>query len=356
MFQGRLTEIPLGDLFNLIAGGRKSGLLCVMLDEREARIHIEEGKVVYARVEDGAHLGEYLVRYELLSAEEVQNLVASQVQENPNTPLGLLAVRQGIISQEDLERALQAQVMDTVSEVIAWSEITRSRFAFKEKDGENPLPEGTRFDLTSLLMEGTRRRDEWKRGQVKAHSVLDLVLNPNHEAQSKLAVGQWELLHLVDGQRTAASIAAEIALPEGETYHQLHLLVGMGFLKVTEAKSKAPSALVLSESHTTRRLITLTLTREKYRAYPAIDLEKVIDILNTHRPHCLVLDCQDIPAVVKEVRAQRNGQYLPIVALTREPRRLPWGPRLQGVRYVAKPYNDSDLISAVSAVTTRVVM
>lgn len=93
MIQGRLRDYPITDLLGLISGGQKSGVLTVRLDEREARIHFELGKVLYARVEDGANLGEYLVRFELMNPEEIQSLIARQHSENPHTPLGMMAVR-----------------------------------------------------------------------------------------------------------------------------------------------------------------------------------------------------------------------------------------------------------------------
>jgi Domain of unknown function (DUF4388) len=158
MIQGRLREVPLQDIFHLIASGQKSGVLSVTLDEREARSHFEMGRVLYARVEDGASLGEYLVRLELMAPEEVQALIQRQVRENPHTPLGMMAVRSGIIDENELRNGLEAQVLDAMIEMLVWSDNPRARFNFKERGADSSqVPTPHTMDAQGLLMESTRR-------------------------------------------------------------------------------------------------------------------------------------------------------------------------------------------------------
>jgi CheY-like chemotaxis protein len=360
VIQGRLREVPLEDILTLISGGRKSGVLTVTLDEREARVHFEEGRVLYARIEDGANLGEYLVRLELMTPEEVQALIARQSKENPHTPLGMMAVRQGIITEDDLKRALEAQVLDATTEILIWSDIPRSRFHFKERGTDaSQVPTPHHLEATSLLLEATRRLDEWRRGQVKPHDVLEVATNLQADPRAaQLTLGQWELLYLVDGQRSAASIAAEIHIPEGETYHQLFVLQEQGLLRLAEVRPEDPWVLIVTESQTTRRLVTLTLTRERYRVMLADTLDKARDLLQERRPNTVLLDWAEDPIeTVKSLRGKTKN-LTPFIALVKtEPRvgGLFGRSSVPGLRFVVKPYTEMQLIQAIGAITGRAV-
>lgn len=356
MIQGRLREVPLSDIFNLIAGGRKSGVLTVKLDDREARVHVEGGKVLYARVEDGANLGEYLVRLELMALEEVQRLISRQVSENPHTPLGMMAVRSGIITEDDLKGALEAQVLDAITEMLVWGDNPRSRFHFKERGPEaSQVPTPHILEPESLLFEATRRLDEWRRGQVKPHTVLEHAVNAGDVQEGeKLNVGQWELLHMVDGIRTASSIAAELDIPEGETYRQLFMLFEAGLLREAAVRPEDPWVLIVTPSVSTRRLVTMALTRERYRIMTANNLERARELLAAHRPNSVLLDWPEPFEAAKLLRAVKGRAHTPIIAIVREEPRG-WRSKLSSLRYLIKPYSDMDLVRAVGAVTGRAV-
>jgi CheY-like chemotaxis protein len=358
VIQGRLREVPLEDILSLIAAGRKSGVLTVTLDEREARVHFEDGRVLYARIEDGANLGEYLVRLELMTPEQVQTLIARQAKENPHTPLGMMAVRQGIITDEDLKRALEVQVLDATTEILIWSDIPRARFHFKDRGADaSQVPTQHSMDARALLMEATQRLDEWRRGQVKPHDVLEVAANlQTDERAAQLTLGQWELLYLVDGQRSAASIAAEIHIPEGETYHQLFVLQQSGLLRAATTRPEDPWVLVVTQSQTTRRLVTLTLTRERYRVMLADTLERAFELLHERRPHTVLLEWDGDPIETVKTLRGKTKNLTPVVALVKtEPRvgGLFGRVALPGVRFVVKPYTEMQLIQSVGAITTR---
>ena len=360
MIQGRLRDYPISDLLGLIAGGQKSGVLTVRLDEREARIHFEMGKVLYARVEDGANLGEYLVRFELMNPEEIQSLIARQHKENPHTPLGMMAVRSGNISEDDLKRALEAQCLDATTEVLIWNDNQRSRFDFKERGPDaSQVPTQHIFDPMGLLLEATRRLDEWRRGQVKPYDVFEVALETSSSPPT-LTVGEWELLHLVDGQRSAASIAAELDIPEGETYRRLFLLLERHLLRRADVRPEDPWVLIVTESHTTRRLNTMTLTRERYRVMHADTLERAKELLEERRPNTILLDWANVIEAAKLLRGAKGKNLTPIIAIVKEePRTGGFFNRnsntVSNLRYLLKPYSEMQLLASVSAVTGRAV-
>ncbi len=357
MISGRLKDVPIEDILTLIAGGRKSGVLVVNLDEREAKIHFEDGKVLYARVEDGANLGEYMVRLEFTTPEDIQKLIAKQKQENPHTLLGMMAVRNGVINDQDLRAALEAQVLDAMVEVMIWADIPRSKFHFKERGLDaSQVPTPHLLDASGILMEATRRLDEWRRGQVKPYDVLEIAVDIENDTRtSRLTIGQWELIYLIDGQRSAASIAAELNTPEGDTYHQLHLMLEAQMVRHAEVRPDDPWVMIVSNSQTTRRLCTLTLTRERYRVMHATTLEAAKQLLASRRPNTVLLDWEDPLETVKVIREKRN--LTPVIAIVTTEPKVGFGlfrnTSSTNVRYLLKPYTEMQLIRAIAAVTAR---
>jgi CheY-like chemotaxis protein len=359
VISGRLKDVPIEDILSLIAGGRKSGVLIVNLDDREAKIHFEDGKILYARVEDGANLGEYMVRLELTTPEDIQGLISRQKQENPHTLLGMMAVRGGVIGEQDLRTALEAQVLDAMTEILIWADIARSKFHFKERGLDaSQVPTPHLLDASGMLMESTRRLDEWRRGQVKPFDVLEVAVDlQNDPRTAKLNFGQWEMIYLVDGQRSAASVAAELNIPEGETYHQLFLMLEQQLLRLVEVRGEDPWVLIISTSQTTRRLCTLTLTRERYRVMHASNLESAKNLLETRRPNTVLLEWEDPLETIKQIRDKRN--LTPIVAIVKTEPKVSIGlfrnTSTTNVRYLIKPYSEMQLIRTIGAVTGRAV-
>lgn len=48
------------------------------LPKLEGRTHVRKGKIAYIQTQPGPHLGEYLVRFDCLTLEQVQELVKYQ--------------------------------------------------------------------------------------------------------------------------------------------------------------------------------------------------------------------------------------------------------------------------------------
>lgn len=115
MIRARLGEIELGDLLRTLEGGRKNAVIEPTCPKLTGRIHLREGKIAYIHTTPGPHLGEFLVRFDYLTLEQVQELVKYQQQENPGTPLGLLALQQKMLTESELTEVLRAQILDALA-------------------------------------------------------------------------------------------------------------------------------------------------------------------------------------------------------------------------------------------------
>src|SRR5690606_6254973 len=82
VIEGSLKNVPLTDVFQIIAPGQKTGVLTVTRGLARARIYFQGGQIGYAHVTPGVHLGEILVRMDMLTAHEVQEILRRQHSEN----------------------------------------------------------------------------------------------------------------------------------------------------------------------------------------------------------------------------------------------------------------------------------
>jgi hypothetical protein len=344
VIRARLGEIELGDLLRTLEGGRKNAVISITCPKLKGRIHIREGKIAYIQTQPGPHLGEYLVRFDYLTLEQVQELVKFQQQENPGTPLGFLALQQKMVTEDELNDVLHAQILEALATILGQPE--------GELVAETPPVDASQVllpgvtDTSTILIEALRRLDEWMRGKVDPQTVLQLAGDPTRHALSPDA---WTVLEAIDGVKRARSVALECDLPEEQVYHLLYELKSRGLLMEADVRPQDPLLLVLSESNLIRRLLLVTLERHRYRVMLPPDLESAKRILEHHRVQGILLEGTDLPDKVRQLRAIPNGRFLPIWLIAEKPPRGLWV-RSARVNHIAKPFGEEDLLEALSMI------
>ncbi len=315
MIEGSLRNVPLSDVFQIIATGQKAGILTVMRGQARARIYFEQGGIQYAHISPGVHLGEILVRMDLLTTHEVQEILRRQHVENAGTPLGLMAVDMGLLEEQDLGQALERQVLEVVSELMSWSD---GQFNFAERSGwASQAPTGHAVDAMALLMRVAQRLHEFEGGTVEPDVIF---LRTGDPTKVELPAGAWEVLGYVDGKRTARSIAAELDLTERHVFHLMHELQQLGVIEAQPFRVEDPLVLAVSPSSALQRLLRLSLQRARLRAEVALDYEDALRVLPGIHPSALVVDDQEGAgwALVKELRRQSGQSHLPVLVLVDE--------------------------------------
>ncbi|WP_337867450.1 response regulator [Meiothermus sp.] len=344
MIRARLGEIELGDLLRTLEGGRKNAVISISCPKLKGRIHIREGKIAYIQTHPGPHLGEYLVRFDYLTLEQVQELVKYQQQENPGTPLGFLALQQKMVTEGELNDVLHAQILEALATILGQQE--------GELVAETPPIDASQVllpgvtDTSAILIEALRRLDEWMRGKVDPGIVLQLAGDPTRHALSPDA---WTVLEAIDGVKRARSVALECDLPEEQVYHLLYELKSRGLLMEADVRPQDPLLMVLSDSNLIRRLLLVTLERHRYRVMLPPDLESAKRILEHNRVQGILLEGTDLPDKVRQLRSLPSGRFLPIWLITEQTPRGLWV-RNARVNHIHKPFGEEDLLEALSII------
>lgn len=313
MIEGSLRNVPLADVFQVVVAGRKSGVLEVRRRHAVARIYFEDGRIQYASLKPGVHLGEVLVRMDLLTVREVQEILATQSHENPGRPLGFTAVQRGLLEDDDLTSALGRQVVEVVSELITWRD---GEFRLAEADVlRTHVPGGIGVDAMTVLLEVAGSG-----GEGSARSAPGAVYaRAGDPTTVALPDGAWDLLALVDGRRSARGIAAEVDLPEHRAYAVLAELEGLGVVARVPVAIEEPLVLVVSPSTALQRLVRLAALRTGARAETVSDGEAAVGAVAEERPLAVVVDADgDGWAVVRTLRRTEGLAHVPMLVLGAE--------------------------------------
>ncbi len=213
--EGTIKDFGLPDIFQLIGLQRKTGILTLTSNEN-VTVTFENGMVVMAdsssrRLED--RLGNVLVKQGKLSKERLEEALETQKQTLQR--LGHILATGGYITGKDLKDALQVQVAQIVFKVFRWRD-GHYHFAPTDSvdyDRENFVPMSADF----ILMEGIRMVDEWPIIERKIPS-FDIVFRAAVEpSQIEVGAGGQDGAPGLSGHSRSPASSAKIRLtPEEE--------------------------------------------------------------------------------------------------------------------------------------------
>ncbi len=200
---GNLQTMVLPELLQWLSMGQKSGTLVIDNGDVEKKIFFEEGAILAsASTDPKEYLGCFLSSQGYLPVEQIEEALARQKTEKKL--LGQILVNMGAISEEDLYQMLRLKTEESIYDIFTWE---AGDFEFFD----DQLPEETMIrmalDVQGLVLEGTRRLDEWVRirelvpsPQCVPVSIVDLQALELEERD--LAILEW-----IDDDRTVEEIS-----------------------------------------------------------------------------------------------------------------------------------------------------
>lgn len=234
--EGPIEELSLADLLQLLSLTAKTGTLTVTGrgGEEIAKVFLKDGSVAYAHQVGAEEIGQRLLKAGRISRERLR--MAENAAKGSKTIEEVL-VELNFITGSELERFARMQVEETVYDLF---ELGKGYFRFEEGGLPSDLRPLFSLKVESLLMEGSRRMDEWSRISQSIPSldlVLELTHSPGKAGSLNLRPKDWTILSLVDGKRTVREVLKDVG-GEFETAKQLYELVNTGVLRVAETAKK----------------------------------------------------------------------------------------------------------------------
>jgi tetratricopeptide (TPR) repeat protein len=227
--KGSLKEASLPDVIQLLYLGRRTGCLALADRHNFGTIYLEEGQIIYASIVNRRdRLGDILLRQGRITAEQLQQAIDAQ-SDDRHHKLGELLVSQGTLSQGELEAYMRLQIEEAVYFLFTWTSGTFNFEAGVRPEREDFL---VRINPEYLLLEGARRVDEWSLVEKKI-PTFDLIFSVDQqhigESAPELSVEQQQLLPLVNGTRDVQQLIDESGLAEFEVGKALYGLITAGF-------------------------------------------------------------------------------------------------------------------------------
>ena len=229
---GNLRTMLPGDLLQWLSLGQKTGTLVISNKRVEKKIFFRNGRIISSASNDPReYLGQFLMSHGYLTEPELKK--AMEVQLQSGILLGKILVMIEVITEADLQRFMRLKAEEEIYDIFLWND---GEFYFI--DDELPQMEmiPLQVDVTGIIMEGTRRVDEWARIRetIANEAVIpQTIREPNYE---ELEDVEEPIVRAIDGKRSIADIVLESRSSAFTVSSTVAALVRHGYARLVDKK------------------------------------------------------------------------------------------------------------------------
>ncbi|MFO8062510.1 MAG: DUF4388 domain-containing protein [bacterium] len=231
--EGPISELNLIDLFQILSFNQKTGVLYIeRKDGGDASVYFNNGSVQYVNLK-GYHIGQALIKSGEITKEQYEEEILKSVGSD-ESKIAHEIIKRGIMGEKAFRKFLVTRVENIIYSLFEWDE-----GYFKFEEGAYTLDELFKFKIKteSLIMEGSRRIDEWSRLSSKISSTdLKPMLSDNTEKMDVIDLDpkEWEILSMINGENSIKDIAEKY----GNEFKIAKLIYGMMTLGIVEVADK----------------------------------------------------------------------------------------------------------------------
>lgn len=236
--QGRLNHVLLIDILQMLSLSGQTGALELRQGWNSRGIFFQEGRLTF--ISQGTRplsLGELLVRSGQITQQQFDFLAQRSRQSSLSFTRQLLD--SGLVTPDDLRTCTEQQIEEAIYSLFLWRDCA-FRFYHGEPEKlelENTLP----VDISSerLIMEGTRRVDEWSRLSPIIPSMR-MIFHPAGQLEflpepllDSLDARDQRILSLVDGRADVIALATRAGMTRFDVIRCLATLVNAGLIRTS---------------------------------------------------------------------------------------------------------------------------
>lgn len=229
---GNLKTIAFADILQLLAAGKKTGVLLVSDANRSKEVAFRDGVIIFASSLNSSEdmLGSLLLKRGRLSKDDLERAIVLHKQSGRQ--LGETLVDMKVFTQDEVAECLKMQIEEIVYNLFSWPQ---GEFEFKEDVTPKDAPFMLELPTMSVIMEGTRRIDEWveiQKVMPKDDVLLRMVNMPPTDAEEiALTIDEFRLLPLINGERTTPQVIDLSPVGEFPSYRALYKLIVSGYVE-----------------------------------------------------------------------------------------------------------------------------
>lgn len=246
---GNLKTMLPGDLLQWLSLGQKTGTLIVSNKAVEKKIFFKNGRVISSASNDPReYLGQFLISHGYMTEPELMK--AMQVQAESGILLGKILVMIDVITEEELQRLMRLKAEEAIYDIFLWRD-GEFRFIDDELPTMEMIP--LQVDVTGIIMEGTRRVDEWQRIRllIPNETLVPGITKPLDEAAMHalhFEDPEAMVIAAIDGKRSVADIVLESRSSSFLVSEVLYRLVRQGYATLIEATPEKSAAMAAEQA------------------------------------------------------------------------------------------------------------
>lgn len=230
---GNLKTVAFPDILQLLASGKKTGILECKTVSRQKEVAFKDGNIIYASSVNNSEdlLGNMLLKRGKISKTDLERAIT--LHKQTGRQLGTTLIDMNLFEKEEIAQCLKLQIEEIVYNLFSWKE---GDFIFHENAAPRNAPFLIELSTMNVIMEGTRRIDEW----IEIQKVLppdDVLLrickSPKNAAEEiTLSLDEFRMLSLINGDRTVPALIDLSPMGEFVTCRSLYHLIVNGLVEV----------------------------------------------------------------------------------------------------------------------------
>lgn len=223
--QGRLGAFSISDIFQMFTYTEKTGTLAMIQGWNTRTITFEKGRISY--VAAGSRLptiAELLVRNGRVARDEVEQ----RDRGRSDAELVGALLREGRINTSDIQRCQDQLLEASIYTLFLWR---NCYFTFRANLLVKEGGVAVSVDSTHLIIEGTRRVDEWIEISPIVPSVFMIFRRTVRQPASRPSRELYDVFSRVDGRQDVVAIARATKQTQFETARKLYELVRGGYIE-----------------------------------------------------------------------------------------------------------------------------
>jgi len=200
---GNLETVSFPDILQLLATGKKTGVLELKTSTRQKEVAFKDGNIIFASSVNSSEdlLGNMLLKRGKISKSDLERAIT--LHKQTGRQLGTTLIDMNLFDKEEITSCLKLQIEEIVYNLFAWKE---GGFVFHESAAPKNAPFLLELSTMSVIMEGTRRIDEWLEIQkvIPPDDVLlALAQSPKiNTDEIVLSIEEFKVLALINSERT----------------------------------------------------------------------------------------------------------------------------------------------------------
>lgn len=229
---GNIKTVSFPDVLQLLSTGKKSGILSIAYKSRKKEIAFREGSIIYASSLNSNEdlLGNLILRRGRISKKDLERAIS--LQKQTGRALGATLIDMELFDKEEIAECLRMQIEEIVYNLFSWEE---GDFSFDEDMEPKNASYLVNLSTMNIIMEGTRRIDEWMEIQ-KVLPPNDILLKIKNAPKTigdevVLSLDEFKILSIINGERALPDMILASPIGEFPTCRALYKLIVNGLVE-----------------------------------------------------------------------------------------------------------------------------